>query len=124
MWVEEATVARIDPSFAMCVGLAESSLGNRLKTAYNIGNVGNTDSGSTYEFPSARSGVHWMMKTFNNQFLGDYQTVDQLSRYGNKDGTIYASSSTNWHNNVIRCLSALKGRFVEDDYAFRLEGEL
>lgn len=37
----------------MCIGLAETTLGNRLKTAYNIGNIGNTDSGSTYSFLSA-----------------------------------------------------------------------
>lgn len=108
MWTEEAVGAKIDPSFLMCVGLAETSLGNHLKTPYNIGNIGNTDSGGTYEFASAREGVYWMTKTLNNKFLGKYTTIDQLSRYGNKDGSIYASSSSNWHNNVVRCLSALK----------------
>jgi len=44
MWTEEAVSAKIDPSFLMCVGLAETGLGNHLKTAYNIGNIGNTDS--------------------------------------------------------------------------------
>lgn len=43
-WTEEAVGAKIDPSFLMCVGLAETGLGNHLKTAYNIGNIGNTDS--------------------------------------------------------------------------------
>ena len=52
MWVDTALDARIDPSFMMCVGLAETTLGNHLKTAYNIGNIGNTDSGSTYSFES------------------------------------------------------------------------
>lgn len=108
VWTEEAVGGKIDPSFLMCVGLAETGLGNHLKTAYNIGNIGNTDSGSTYEFMSARDGIYWMVKTLNNKFLGKYTTIDQLSRYGNKDGSIYASSSSNWHNNVVRCLSALK----------------
>lgn len=36
----------------ICIGLAETTLGNHLKTAYNIGNIGNTDSGSTYSFAS------------------------------------------------------------------------
>ncbi|MDD2891827.1 MAG: peptidoglycan DD-metalloendopeptidase family protein [Candidatus Gracilibacteria bacterium] len=120
VWTEEAVGGKIDPSFLMCVGLAETGLGNHLKTAYNIGNIGNTDSGSTYEFMSARDGIYWMVKTLNNKFLGKYTTIDQLSRYGNKDGSIYASSSSNWHNNVVRCLSALKGRFVEDNFQFRL----
>ena len=52
MWVDTALEAGIDPSFMMCIGLAETTLGNRLKTAYNIGNIGNTDSGSTYSFTS------------------------------------------------------------------------
>jgi murein DD-endopeptidase MepM/ murein hydrolase activator NlpD len=44
IWTEEAVNAKIDPSFLMCVGLAETGLGNHLKTAYNVGNIGNTDS--------------------------------------------------------------------------------
>jgi hypothetical protein len=61
-----------------------------------------------------------MGKTFNNQYLGQYTRVSELSRWGNNRGLIYASSPENWHNNIIRCMSALKGRFVEDDYTFRL----
>ncbi|MFZ2256191.1 MAG: M23 family metallopeptidase [Patescibacteria group bacterium] len=52
MWVDTALEGGVDPSFMMCIGLAETTLGNRLKTAYNIGNIGNTDSGSTYSFTS------------------------------------------------------------------------
>lgn len=44
VWTEEAVGGKIDPSFLMCVGLAETGLGNHLKTTYNIGNIGNTDS--------------------------------------------------------------------------------
>ena len=54
MWVDTALEADIDPSFMMCIGLAETTLGNHLKTAYNIGNIGNTDSGGTYSFNSAQ----------------------------------------------------------------------
>lgn len=54
MWVDTALDAHIDPSFMICIGLAETTLGNHLKTPYNIGNIGNTDSGSTYSFASAR----------------------------------------------------------------------
>ena len=120
MWTEEAVGAKIDPSFLMCVGLAETGLWNHLKTTYNIGNIGNTDSGGTYDFINAREGIYWMTKTLNNKFLGKYTTIDQLSRYWNKTGSIYASSSSNWHNNVVRCLSSLKWRFVEDNFQFRL----
>lgn len=119
-WVNAALDAKIDPSFVMCVWLAETTLGNYMKTAYNVGNVGNTDDGSVRSFSSASAGIAAMTQTFNNQFLWQYSKVSELSRWGNNRGLIYASSPENWHNNIIRCLSALKNRFVEDDYEFRL----
>lgn len=121
MWVDTALENKIDPSFLMCVGLAETTLGNRLKTAYNIGNIGNTDSGSVYVFDSPVEWLDWMGKTFNNKFLAQYSRVSDLSRWGNAKGPIYASSNANWHNNIMRCMSALKGKFVEDDYNFRVK---
>lgn len=36
IWKSTALVNKIDPSFMMCVGLAESTLGQHLKTQYNI----------------------------------------------------------------------------------------
>jgi murein DD-endopeptidase MepM/ murein hydrolase activator NlpD len=121
MWVDTALEADIDPSFMMCIGLAETTLGNHLKTAYNIGNIGNTDSGGTYSFNSAQEWLSWMTATFNNKYLGKYTKLSELSRWGNTDGAIYASSNSNWHNNTVRCLSALKWRFVEDDFQFRVK---
>jgi murein DD-endopeptidase MepM/ murein hydrolase activator NlpD len=121
VWVDTALEARIDPSFIMCVWLAETTLGNHLKTAYNIGNVWNTDSGDTSSFSSAKEGISWMASTFNNRYLSQYNYVSELSRWGNPDGTIYASSNANWHNNIIKCISSLKWRFVEDKYNFRVK---
>lgn len=121
MWVEEAVDGNIDPSFLMCIGLAESGLGRNLKTSYNVWNIGNTDSGWTWEFPNARSWVYRMTKTLNNQFLWDYKEMSKLSRYGNKTGSIYASSPVNWHNNMIKCLQALKAEHIPDNFNFRIE---
>jgi hypothetical protein len=123
MWVDTAIGANIDPSFLMCVGLSETTLGNHLKTANNIGNIGNTDSGDTVSFSSPQEGLAWMAKTFNNRFLGNYTKLSELSRWGNDSGPIYASSNSNWHDNTVRCLTALKGRFVEDDFLFRLSDQ-
>lgn len=50
MWTDTAISANIDPSFLMCIGLSETTLGNHLKTPNNVGNVGNTDSGATVTF--------------------------------------------------------------------------
>lgn len=121
MWVDSALENKIDPSFLMCVGLAETTLGNHLKTAYNIGNIGNTDSGSVYVFNGPAEGLDWMGRTFNNKFLSQYSRVSDLSRWGNEKWPIYASSNANWHNNIIRCLGAMKGKYVEDDYNFRIK---
>ena len=120
IWTEESVEAKIDPSFMMCIGLAESGLGRNLKTPFNVGNIGNTDSGATSEFISARDGIYWMGKTLNNKYLGEYDSISDLSRWGNKTGAIYASSPKNWQENIVRCLSVLKGRFIEDNYRFRL----
>ncbi len=83
MWVDTALDANIDPSFMMCIGLAETTLGNHLKTANNIGNVGNTDNGSTMTFASPQEGIAAMARTFNNKYLGKYQKISDLSRWGN-----------------------------------------
>lgn len=123
IWVEEAVAGGIDPTFMMCVGLAETSLGKHLKSAYNIWNVGNNDRGDTRDFSNARSGVAAMTATFNNKYLGKYVTIDQLSRYGNKSGSIYASSEFNWHNNITKCMSHVKGEYIPDNYPFRLNAD-
>ena len=122
IWVEEAIAAKVDPTFVMCVGLAETTLWKYLKTPYNIGNVGNTDSGATITFPNARSGIHAMTKAFNNRYLGQYDEIRLLSRYGNTDESkpIYASSPVNWHNNITKCMSHVKWVYVPDYYNFRI----
>jgi len=66
-----------------------------------------------------------MTQTFNNQFLSQYNEIQELSRYGNKNEKkpIYASSDFNWHNNITKCMSHVKGEFIPDDYNFRLENK-
>jgi hypothetical protein len=55
----------------------------------------------------------------NNSALGNYHTINQLSRYGNKDGKIYASSPINRQTNVLKCLSQIKGYYIPEDFPFR-----
>jgi hypothetical protein len=57
--------------------------------------------------------------TLNNAFLWAYHTINQLSRYGNKDGKIYASSPINRQTNVLKCLSQIKGYYIPEDFPFR-----
>jgi len=119
VWVEEAVNGNIDPSFLICIWLAETWLWRNLKTPYNVWNVWNTDSWWTWDFENARSWIYWIVKTLNNKFLLQYNDMSKLSRYWNKSGYIYASSPINWHNNMVKCLTALKDKHIPDNYDFR-----
>lgn len=60
IWTEEAVGAKLD-QVSLCVSdLLKLDLERNLKTPYNIGNIGNTDSGDTQMFSSARDGIYWM----------------------------------------------------------------
>lgn len=120
VWVEESIAESIDPTFVLCVGLAESTLGKNLTTDWNIGNVWNTDSGARRKYDGPRAGIRAISSVVNNRYLGKYQTIDQLSGWGNPIGPIYASSQTNWHENIVKCMSAIKGKYVWNKSNFRL----
>lgn len=122
LWIEESLNANIDPSFAMCIWLAETSLWKYLKTPYNIWNVWNTDSWVTRTYSSAREWISRMLYTLNNKYLWQYNEIRHLSRYWNYDLSkpIYASSEENWHKNIITCMSHLKWDYVPDEYNFRI----
>ena len=122
IWIEESLDWNIDPTFVMCIWLAETWLWRYLKTAYNIWNVWNTDSWSTYNFWNARSWIYAIIKTLNNKYLWSYNEIRELSRYWNKKWEIYASSPDYWHNNIIKCMSNIKWVYVPDNYNFRLLG--
>lgn len=120
VWVEESIAESIDPTFVLCVGLAESTLGKNLTTDGNIGNVWNTDSGARRDFDGPRAGIRAISSVVNNRYLWKYTTIDQLSGWGNPIGPIYASSQTNWHENIVKCMSAIKGKYVGNKSGFRL----
>ncbi len=109
----------IDKDVAICIAFAESTLGHYLSTSNNIGNVGNNDRWDRVWFSSAYAGARAIPVTLNNAALGKYHTINQLSRYGNKDGKIYASSPINRQTNVLKCLSQIKGYYIPEDFPFR-----
>lgn len=120
LWVSEAIDAKIDPTFMMCVWLAETWLWRHLKSSYNVWNVWNVDSWWIKSMTSPKAWIHAMWKTFNNKYLWHYNGINELSRYWNTYWAIYASSPDNWHNNIIKCMSAIKWEYVPDNYNFRL----
>lgn len=118
-WEDAVKDTNIDRDVAICIAFAESTLGNYLSTTNNIGNVWNNDRGDRVSFSSALAGAREIANTLNNKHLWSYHTIRQLSRFGNKDGKIYASSPINWQTNVTKCLSQIKGFYVPEDYPFR-----
>lgn len=120
MWVEEALDGNVDPTFVMCIGIAETWLGKHTKTSNNVWNVWNTDSWATKTMWSVRDWVRSIIFTLNNKYLWKYDKLKDLSRYGNKTWSIYASSDYNWHNNITKCMSVIKQQYIPDDYNFRL----
>ena len=118
LWYDGAASTWIDPIFGICIGFAETSFKN-FKTTYNIGNVGNDDSGNTVVYQSPLSGVKALYNVLNNQYLWGYYIISDLSRFGNDKGFIYASSPYNWQKNTMKCMSAIYGYSLPEDYPFR-----
>ena len=119
-WEDAVTNTEIDRDVVICIAFAESTLGRYLTTANNIWNVWNDDRWNRVSFSSALAWARSIPDTLNNYYLWNYHTISQLSRYGNVDGKIYASSPINWQRNVTKCLSQIKWYYVPEDYPFRI----
>lgn len=119
-WQDAAAGTNIDLDVGICIAFAESTLGNYLTTPNNVGNVGNNDRWDRVSFGTALAGARMIYETLNNAYLWKYNTIIELNGYGNKNGPKYATSPYNWQNNVIACLSKIKGYYVPDDYPFRI----
>lgn len=118
-WNQVVAGTNIDRDMVICIWFAESTLGKFLATDNNIGNVGNNDRGDRIAYNNPYNGARLIALTLNNQYLWNYHTIKQLSRYWNADGKIYASSPINWQSNVQKCLSKIKGYYIPEDFPFR-----
>ena len=119
-WEDAVANTQIDRDVVICIAFAESTLGRYLTTENNIWNVWNDDRWNRVSFASALAWARSIPDTLNNYYLWNYHTISQLSRYGNVDGKIYASSPINWQRNVTKCLSQIKWYYVPEDYPFRI----
>jgi hypothetical protein len=119
IWIQSWKKYGIDPDVAICIGYAESGLWTNTTTKYNIWNVWNNDRWDRIWFDSALQWINQIYFTLNNVYMSKYNTIYSLSRFGNKDGTIYSSSNYNWYNNVTRCLSVIKWHPIDEYYPFR-----
>ena len=119
-WEDAVANTEIDRDVVICIAFAESTLWRYLTTENNIWNVWNDDRWNRVSFSSALAWARSIADTLNNIHLWEYHTISQLSRYGNVDGKIYASSPINWQRNVTKCLSQIKWYYVPEDYPFRI----
>jgi hypothetical protein len=118
-WNSVVEWTNIDRDVVICIWVAESTLGKYLTTSNNIWNVWNNDRWDRVAYDTPYAWARLIALTLNNQHLGNYHTINQLSRYGNPDGKIYASSPINWQTNVMKCLSKIKWYTVPEDFPFR-----
>lgn len=118
-WNSVVEWTNIDRDVVICIWVAESTLGQYLTTSNNIWNVGNNDRWDRVAYNTPYAWARLIPLTLNNQHLWKYHTINQLSRYGNPDWKIYASSPINWQRNVMKCLSMIKWYTVPEDFPFR-----
>ena len=118
-WTSVVEWTNIDRDVVICIWVAESTLWQYLTTSNNIWNVWNNDRWDRVAYDTPYAWARLIPLTLNNQHLWHYHTINQLSRYGNPDWKIYASSPINWQTNVMKCLSKIKWYTVPEEFPFR-----
>jgi hypothetical protein len=130
LWVNESLDGWIDPSFVMCIWLAESWLWKSLSSAYNVWNVWNNDRGDRRNLSSPKEWIASIIYALNNKYLINYNDLAHLSWWWREENYFpacwatpteycYATDTKYWHNNMKRCLSHLKWVYILDSYNFR-----
>lgn len=109
----------IDPDFAICVGYAESWLWHNISSLNNVWNVWNNDRWDRVDKKTPQDGINSIYYALNNEYLSKHHTIDQLSRWWNKDSHIFSSSTYNWQKNVTKCLSIIKWHPIDEYFPFR-----
>ncbi len=109
----------IDPDFAICLGYAESWLWHNTSSLNNVWNVWNNDRWDRVDKRTPQDGINSIYYALNNKYLSKHHTIDQLSRWWNKDSHIFSSSSYNWQKNVTKCLSIIKAHPIDEYFPFR-----
>ena len=122
-WRKVGKDSGIHSALLVCIGMADTGLGNSMKTPFNVGNVGNTATKSNHNITSPQEGMEAIADALNGTYLGGHQTVGELSigGGGSESGKIYAGSPDNWNNNVLWCLQQILGDpSIKEDWKFRL----
>lgn len=121
---------KINPAVVIAIAKADSSLGNQLSTANNIGNVGNNDRWDRVAFETLEKWIEAIYKTLNNRYLWEIYNIWYLSEWWRqalwwpsckeKNEFCYATSQENWNNNVINTLRLLyNSAEIDESFIFR-----
>lgn len=128
-WLNPSAIWEVENKYNIREGvilaiiIAETSWGKfgyGIEGCWNYWNVWNNDRWDRVGYSTPYAGARVIPLTLNNQHLWNYHTINQLSRYGNSDWKIYASSPINWQTNVMKCLSKIKWYTVPEDFPFRV----
>lgn len=121
---------KINPAVVIAIAKADSSLGDQLSTANNIGNVGNNDRWDRVAFETLEKWIEAIYKTLNNRYLWEIYNIWYLSEgwrqalwwpsCKEKNEFCYATSQENWNNNVINTLRLLyNSAEIDESFIFR-----
>ena len=112
---------KIHPWFLICVGVKETWLWKKLKTANNIWNVWNTDSWRVRYFNTPEEWIEAIWKAFNNGYLWKINQVKDLTRcYDKTKAPVYATSPDDLPN-LLWCTQAIVWAEIPPTWNFRLK---
>ncbi len=135
MWREIGKEYGIHSAFLVAIAQADTSIGKKTLTKWNVGNVGNADRGclnkeTKCEFNSPREGVEAIAATLNNQYFKSMTKIGELSNGGRttlglpacgvNGAKCYASSADTWNSNVKIIVGQLTGATIDENWNFRL----
>jgi len=122
LWKRLADTHWIKLEVVVAIAFADTHLWYAVKTKNNIGNVNNTDSWKTRTPTSLEQWIEAIFNTLNNKYLGEKQTVWDLSYAGNckiRCDKVYATSNENREINILNTLSNIYQVRINADFLFR-----
>lgn len=122
-WKTIADKHWIKVEVAVAIAWADTHLWYAIKTENNIWNVWNTDSGRTRTPNTLEQWIEAIFYTLNNKYLGNKQTIWDLSYAWDCkiDCTkVYATSNDNRQNNVLNLLSLIYMEKITADFEYRI----
>lgn len=122
LWVQYAKEFAVKPEVGVCIAVADTGLGDDLKSKNNLTNHGNTGSGATVDFASIDDNIKATYDNLGNDYYNS-TTVKELDYSCSGIKPYYAHSlNCNWSNNVTACIRKLTGdNSITNNYRYKSE---